>query len=50
LVPAARIQSRSALLARAAEQRTPVACLAPQSCVTLGYRDLLDVLAGVTAA
>jgi chromosome partitioning protein len=48
LPPAGRIRSRSALVARAAEQRTPVACLEPQSCVTLAYRDLLDVLAGVT--
>jgi chromosome partitioning protein len=47
LVPAARIQLRSALVSQAAAAQLPVACLAPDSCVTIAYQELVDVLAGV---
>jgi chromosome partitioning protein len=47
LIPAARIQLRSALVSQAAAAQRPVACLAPDSCVTIAYRELVDVLAGV---
>jgi chromosome partitioning protein len=47
LVPAARIQLRSALVSQAAAAQLPVACLAPNSCVTIADRELVDVLAGV---
>jgi chromosome partitioning protein len=47
LAPAARIQLRSALISQAAAAQLPVACLAPDSCVTIAYRELVDVLAGV---
>ncbi len=49
LAPAARIQLRAALVSQAATAHVPVACLAPDSAVTLGYRDLVGVLAGVGA-
>jgi chromosome partitioning protein len=47
LVPAGRIRLRSALVSQAAAAQLPVACLAPGSCVTIAYRELVDVLAGV---
>jgi len=46
LAPAARIRSRSALVAEAAAARIPVACLAPDSSVALAYGDLVGFFAG----
>lgn len=42
----ARIRLRSALVSEAAAARTPVATIAPDSTVALGYRELLDRLTG----
>jgi chromosome partitioning protein len=47
LAPAARIRLRSALVTEAAAARRPVARLAPDSCVTAAYRDLVAAVAGV---
>lgn len=46
LAPAARIRSRSALVTQAADAHVPVARLAPDSCVTEGYRGLVAALSG----
>jgi chromosome partitioning protein len=45
LPPAGHIRLRSALVAEAAAARVPVATMAPDSSVALGYRDLLESLA-----
>ncbi len=48
LTPAGRICLRSALVAEAAAARIPVACLAPDSSVSLAYRDVVELLSGTT--
>jgi len=48
LTPAGRIRLRSALVAEAAAARIPVACLAPDSSVSLAYRDVVELLSGTT--
>jgi chromosome partitioning protein len=47
--PAARIAARSALVARAAAARIPMALYEPDSSPALGYRHLTDQLEGVAA-
>jgi chromosome partitioning protein len=49
LAPAARIRLRSALVAEAAAERIPVACLAPDSSVALAYSDVVELLSGTVA-
>lgn len=49
LPPAGRIPSRSAAIARAAHQRTPLALSAPDHAVTLAYQRVAEQLAEVIA-
>ncbi len=49
LSPVARIPSRSALIARAAARRVPLAFSDPDSSPVLGYQHLADLLQGVSA-
>jgi len=48
-VPAVRIPARSALLARAAADRVPLAVSDPDSAPAIAYRHLAEQLAGVNA-
>jgi len=49
LDPVGRIPSRSALIARAAARRVPLALSEPDSSPALAYRDLAELLGGVSA-
>ena len=49
LAPAGRIRLRSALIAEAAAARMPIASLAPDSCIALGYGEIVELLSGAPA-